>query len=1529
MLTKEQTIFAKDVLRLIEENRDTYKQVKRITADYRLEKGTTESYNGRQILELLQNADDAKTDTVFIELNRENQTLSISNNGDPFTAEEGIASLMIANTSSKKREFIGNKGLGFRSILNWVTEVKIKTKTDSVVFSQEIAKKEFNALTEEAQRKLITDNEDHLSEGEVPFAILAIPRLIENKEPSAYQTTIELKYINGNEEVIYGIESQLSLLAPEILLFLNHIKTIVVKDSKGVLDKSLSKVINESEAKVSINNATWNIMDSGDVLYNTEKGKEQYYRYKIAWKDDLSDVNSKFFTYFPTQERTHLPFLIHATLDLDPTRNHINNSKDNINLLSEIAKSIGDIAENSIRKETSDWSSYKFLTVDRANENEILKDFYKTIAGFKNTLKIFPCVDGSYCTYEDAVFYGDEFSNWVMRNKAEALFADLIIPENIEIDLNYGSDYSEEGWQEILASVTKLITSIPERAQLIKLLTSWSFREIHSSKNKVPLLIDNAGDPISEYNQAFMMNRKDIEKYFIPKAVEISFMSDGLYTELIKVFEEEIKEKRIENEHRSRPLKRLVSDIVNIGSNDITDVIRHIVTTSENKIKATEDNDDDKLKIVTEMVKSLFSIYQVNPDRRNSINLDVPLLNKNLEVSYGKDLFLGEGYDTGKTTAIIFKDIFDDANYVLDNDYWELEDNGVSYLDNFFLWLGVNRITKTKQITEQLHRDDENSFTKFVFNQTSWPENNSHKEYKVTEITNFESIVNHPNFSIEILVAWIISDGYISRQLSFDNEDTFSYSFHNKVTPVNDNPSYIYFQVVEKYLNGLNTKFIADLDFAKELGYNSINFEHQVFKALGISENKIIDVLHQLKVSRLFNDLEVDEVYSILQELSEIEPEEKYARKIYNLAFSFFKLKKDFDYANKVKDYKLLAKKRNKKEYVSVDKVYYSDNSTLPSKIAEDFWVFDFPKRSGESQISKYFGVKTFKDVDLQIYQDSVRESVVDVEFQKWFEKIKPYILTYRLSSIKDSIQKNEADELKKVDIKLVSSLRYAIENGESKNLLSGEFLPNPTSQGFYLCVEQNTTLEIVKDTPKICEAFAEILCVLFKVNEHKDYYRTIFKDKNSLKDTIFTIEVNSLTEHYNQALELLGISRDESRFWSKVYELGNKDFPITVKDSDELAELVLNDFGFKISKQFKNINYADFNDQLSIDFLKAVTSELEIPITHLFDKDFNGIISYHKAQFETTIFDFKEDFNTCLWKHLNQYRELHKQLITFQEAYENLIHTKMIENVLLDNRFELELNYLDVLKEAVNKEFGIEIDKDVEVYTIKILPEYKVLLKENKINEVDIEEAEIRSLLYFKGNDNEILGYLANIKDINDNEDDFEPEEEEIAEIIFSSSMKINPTISNGKNRKKGSWNHSDKDLKRNKISGKKAEQIVFNSLKKSEIIEKVEWVSSFSNTSDKSDNKHYDIRYKSVDNPNWKYLEVKSFNGTYFHLSRSEKSEAIKRGKDFEIALVLDGQVHILKDYFNEDVDFDNNDLFFASPSDYIISLQLKKEQ
>jgi hypothetical protein len=110
----------------------------RIISDYRREKREMDGYKGRQILELLQNADDAsenaKDKHVYIELS--NQSFSIANNGEHFT-EEGIKSLMYSDLSpkAKMQNKIGNKGTGFRSVLSWSEEISIKSDTLSVGFS--------------------------------------------------------------------------------------------------------------------------------------------------------------------------------------------------------------------------------------------------------------------------------------------------------------------------------------------------------------------------------------------------------------------------------------------------------------------------------------------------------------------------------------------------------------------------------------------------------------------------------------------------------------------------------------------------------------------------------------------------------------------------------------------------------------------------------------------------------------------------------------------------------------------------------------------------------------------------------------------------------------------------------------------------------------------------------------------------------------------------------------------------------------------------------------------------------------------------------------------------------------------------------------------------------------------------------------------------------------------------------------------------------------------------------------------------
>lgn len=85
-------------------------------------------YNGRQLFEMLQNMDDQMSKMhasegriCQIEFSRATRRLVFKNVGEPFH-DKGIKSIMYPHVSPKKKlgkTYIGNKGLGFRSLLNW------------------------------------------------------------------------------------------------------------------------------------------------------------------------------------------------------------------------------------------------------------------------------------------------------------------------------------------------------------------------------------------------------------------------------------------------------------------------------------------------------------------------------------------------------------------------------------------------------------------------------------------------------------------------------------------------------------------------------------------------------------------------------------------------------------------------------------------------------------------------------------------------------------------------------------------------------------------------------------------------------------------------------------------------------------------------------------------------------------------------------------------------------------------------------------------------------------------------------------------------------------------------------------------------------------------------------------------------------------------------------------------------------------------------------------------------------------------
>ena len=115
--------------------------------------------------------------------------------------------------------FIGNKGLGFRSVLTWADEVSIFSRNLKITFSA--------AIAAQVMRELGVDigqirRERMLSETCIPFPVLGIPA-VELTGSSIVGCRVEIKF---KKEYIDDIERQIGNIDGKTLLFLNHVESI-------------------------------------------------------------------------------------------------------------------------------------------------------------------------------------------------------------------------------------------------------------------------------------------------------------------------------------------------------------------------------------------------------------------------------------------------------------------------------------------------------------------------------------------------------------------------------------------------------------------------------------------------------------------------------------------------------------------------------------------------------------------------------------------------------------------------------------------------------------------------------------------------------------------------------------------------------------------------------------------------------------------------------------------------------------------------------------------------------------------------------------------------------------------------------------------------------------------------------------------------------------------------------------------------------------------------------------------------------
>ncbi|MDD4777510.1 MAG: DUF3883 domain-containing protein [Fermentimonas sp.] len=1514
-----------DINDLIESYLKTYSDNPSIMiSNYNQEIQTTADYNGRQILELMQNADDAESDVIRIELDSKNCILTVSNNGNPFE-RTGVESLMyVGLTTKNKTEYIGNKGLGFRSILNWVDSVTILTQNVSFEFSRAISEKfyndhlsMYNVVRERVERER---REKRINYNTIPIAALAFPKIVE-KVSIEYTTQIQLKYKKDEET---NIQTQLKQISEETVLFLKNITQIVVVED-GCETRNILKE-EKDDNRIVVGEKTWNIRDRLGIEYSADVKCDII----IAWQDDLSDKGT-FYNFFPTDVPIGLPCLIHSTFDLTNNRKEINNSAENEFILKEIIELLVEIANELLIKRPVSWDAYLFLTPNSDNSRKFFIDFYDDIKEERKKIACYPTVNDSYVTESETKYHGSEFSKWIIKNEYTEFFENLSLPsDNLIIELRTKYYYFDE-FYEIIDCINEVegiscTPSIRKRAELINLLvrnTDGCFPINNDERRKLPLLLNNKNKFVPSTIRVFTKDMSGTH-YALPSYVDdIDFISEPLYNKLKELLRDKIEYVKIdEKEGYSRPLKRLLNPIVNIGSDDIVDIITHIVNETNKSLKDVEqDSDEIKKNYIREMVDSLFNIFISNPERSGNLNAieKIPIIARDGSIKYSRELFFGKEYKVGKKSELIFEGILNDGDYLIGKDYWNLIDYSEDYVIKFFRWLNVAEMPRHKKEIVELRHNISDKYVKYVFSEKEIEKSHVNKYYSVTKIEDISKIINNKNFTVEKLIAWLSLDDKFLRQIGEQHTDIFYTSYYNHETHYSNFTSYLKFIIVSSGL-------IKDVVFGNQLkeigGLKVVDLQDPLFQKLGLKEGQITNVIEILGIKKSFNELSPELIFSLLKNYGK--SVKAGSQQFYKTIYEYFRANeesqlKDIDYCEYLTEMHYICRNGgagNDFESKPIEEVYYSDNKILPQKILNNYWFINLPKRTGEDNVKKFFGVKLIKGIvsNLQVTKKETHD--FNNEFNKYIKNLKLYFLAYRLENIKGEVEKkSEANSIKAMEVELVNNM--IVTSGEENiEIGDNEFIPKDNK--FLIKQSEVYSLSELKNNSLFCDTIAEIICITFRVNDLKNTFRRIFRD--GVKESKHILEIDDKVFFLEEAKKLLGISVEEQKFWMKIipgfedYQFENENYKEVIKK--ELRELP----GF-----YNQIDFSNLGNKEGVRFLKWILSikDENIQLDKLIESD--TLNEWHSENLNDAMRYKRNDFRKLLWMKLNKSeiedkKKFHQTFLN----YENLVNNNEVSEVIDKWKYKLEPNYKREINNLSLEIFGVDLDEEID-YKIKVENKYVDILNEYQFG-IDIEDMEKTisnysssdySLLFFEGYENEIIEIAKRHSSITtdyDDKNDIEDLELIEADISSFNTKGYNGAFSN----EKGSGSSTSRSRNRKTKIGKGSEEKVIHLLQSNNYT--VEHVSV------RSDSYHYDVEYKKEEDSEWRFLEIKTDSGNYFYMSEQEIKTATKEAHRYDLAIVSGNKVYLVKSpfAFEDNESFEKNSKFKAIPSEYIISLK-----
>lgn len=1134
-----------------------------LISSFNREKSHAKDYHGRELLELVQNADDAgigfsKQNKMLLKLTE--QALFVANTGISFSPE-GVKSLMLSDVSPKqllRSKYIGYKGLGFRSVLGWASAVVIISGNLSIGFNEKIPVKWLKELRNESPK--VNNKVKNFEEAcgiLNPIATLSIPYLLSSRDiddsdiqqiyteaqnilKNGYDTVVCLLFKNS-EKTKRQVQNQINSLSNEVLLFLRCLKSIDIQSP----ERNEYWEVERKENEIIINlrgdePKCWKLFKREGLIpkeyLRPEQGLENRFEIKLAIPTTPIKTPIKthtLFVFFPTEVAFPFPILVHATFEVGENRQHLIKSDANSFIAQELADSMAKSAEEI--KEDNDNRWYALYTVSPRGEIDSVlnaleyygenqgKDFLEILRKRIKKYELLPVRNNKFEKPENAKRIKGNFDNLLV----DELFHDICVYTNdpylTEQLENLDVDYID--YEILKERINKLCDkfTLQQKAELVHLLVKNDL-----IKGEPPeLLVDESGEKISISSTILLPSEG--RTFSLPSWVPQKILN----SELTALLREKFQVSRIRD---------LVSGLkpFNVQEYNMVSLISAIVAETNKKVK---DSLNRELELRREMVQAIWNIYSSTDERvtlPERITIILPTQDRKFKST--KELYFGGEYKYGRILEHLYAHV-DPSLFVGTPEQLGFSSSSEE-VEKFLLWLGV---AKSPRYTVTDFK--EGHFFEFVLASLEYPakfeefltkdinelKNRNKKLKNVQSIDRLEDILKTSD--PHAVICWIATTPDIETwRISGDKNAILEiwppYAHYGRKLHDQTLPSYpLWLLKTNNWLPTSNGEKQSPSkcclargvkDLSPIIGFPAVDMEHPLIKELNLDLTAIRNALIKIGIVTDLDELPWDSFYEILLELPNIDSEGKQAKSLYRTLIARTEmdpLPSGEKYEEFMTKGKMFGKLNGKGEYYPLQKLCYLENQTLPEHIADQYPLLDLDKRRGALKVKKLFGVDQLTRDKIHIKVNEIDEHPRSQDFQSEIERIKPYICSLR---VEEDTTGRELSILKRLTIILCKKVKGTIlvDNVEKEfELKEGDSLPLDLKE--YLVAEPRYDSPFLLQNELIADGVGEIFANYLRVDISSEIARLASCSNDVRNKLLDRITGGSGDERMNKTKEI------------------------------------------------------------------------------------------------------------------------------------------------------------------------------------------------------------------------------------------------------------------------------------------------------------------------------------------------------------------------------------------------------------------------